>query len=255
MVMSCSQARWARPSGVAAIITLNAAMSAVVSRTMMICSQLTCTTNVIFRCPDLVSLHDKGQAYRFIILGPEGTWSTIVAINGRDQWRFSIIRGPEGRELTREEIHAAIRRAGMLRVDALQDLFVAAETLARFRASAEGPLAIMTNGGGAGVGSGLAAGFTFSSISGGSAVCEPQHDPALVVSWQPQVDSWCRSSSSTAIGPPLQGSAVVKANSRRPVPWGTLPTCPTGRAGNVKPGRLLPSCARRRAARSWPLGR
>ncbi|MCK7501370.1 MAG: hypothetical protein MZW92_73225 [Comamonadaceae bacterium] len=28
---------------------------------------------------------------------------------------------------------AAIRRAGMLRVDTLQDLFLAAETLARFR--------------------------------------------------------------------------------------------------------------------------
>jgi 2-polyprenyl-6-methoxyphenol hydroxylase-like FAD-dependent oxidoreductase len=72
---------------------------------------LTYTTNVIFRCPHLVSLHDKGEAYRFIILGPEGTWATIVAINGRDQWRFSIIRGPQQRELTNEEIHAAIRRA------------------------------------------------------------------------------------------------------------------------------------------------
>lgn len=52
---------------------------------------------------------------------------------------------------------AAIRRAGMLRVDTLQDLFVAAETLARFqalprteRASFE-RLTIVTNGGGAGV--------------------------------------------------------------------------------------------------------
>jgi 2-polyprenyl-6-methoxyphenol hydroxylase-like FAD-dependent oxidoreductase len=72
---------------------------------------LTHTTNVIFRCPHLVSLHDKGEAYRFIILEPEGTWSTIVAINGRDQWRFSIIRGPQDRELTPDEIHAAIRRA------------------------------------------------------------------------------------------------------------------------------------------------
>jgi len=51
---------------------------------------------------------------------------------------------------------AAIRRAGLLRVDTLDDLFVAAETLARFRSTAEGPLAIMTNGGGAGV---LAADF------------------------------------------------------------------------------------------------
>ena len=59
---------------------------------------LTYTTNVIFRCPDLVALHDKGQAYRFIILGPEGTWATIVAINGRDQWRFSLIGSQEQRE-------------------------------------------------------------------------------------------------------------------------------------------------------------
>jgi 2-polyprenyl-6-methoxyphenol hydroxylase-like FAD-dependent oxidoreductase len=72
---------------------------------------LTYTTNVIFRCPHLLSLHDKGAAYRFIILGPEGTWATIVAINGRDQWRFSIIGGAEQRELTNAEIHAAIRRA------------------------------------------------------------------------------------------------------------------------------------------------
>jgi 2-polyprenyl-6-methoxyphenol hydroxylase-like FAD-dependent oxidoreductase len=78
---------------------------------------LTYTTNVIFRCPHLVSLHDKGEAYRFIILGLEGTWATIVAINGRDQWRFSIIRGPQQRELTTDEIHAAIRRAAGLDFD------------------------------------------------------------------------------------------------------------------------------------------
>jgi len=72
---------------------------------------LTYTTNVIFRCPGLVALHDKGRAYRFIILGPEGTWSTIVAINGTDQWRFSIIGGNEPREYTTDEIHALIGRA------------------------------------------------------------------------------------------------------------------------------------------------
>ena len=46
---------------------------------------------------------------------------------------------------------AAIRRAGMLRVDTLQDLFMAAETLARFRGSHGSGLTVMTNGGGAGV--------------------------------------------------------------------------------------------------------
>jgi acetyltransferase len=48
-------------------------------------------------------------------------------------------------------IDAAIRRAGMLRVDTLQDLFMAAETLAHFRGSAQRGLTLMTNGGGAGV--------------------------------------------------------------------------------------------------------
>jgi acetyltransferase len=46
---------------------------------------------------------------------------------------------------------AAIRRAGMLRVDTLQELFMAAETLARFGANRDEALTIMTNGGGAGV--------------------------------------------------------------------------------------------------------
>ncbi|HJV60747.1 MAG TPA: GNAT family N-acetyltransferase [Albitalea sp.] len=46
---------------------------------------------------------------------------------------------------------AAIRRAGMLRVDTLQDLFMAAETLARFGGRHDESLTIMTNGGGAGV--------------------------------------------------------------------------------------------------------
>ena len=46
---------------------------------------------------------------------------------------------------------AAIRRAGMLRVDTLQQLFLAAETLARLRGNRDDRLTIVTNGGGAGV--------------------------------------------------------------------------------------------------------
>ncbi|WP_439590332.1 bifunctional acetate--CoA ligase family protein/GNAT family N-acetyltransferase [Hydrogenophaga sp.] len=46
---------------------------------------------------------------------------------------------------------AALRRAGMLRVDTLQELFIAAETLSRFRGNQSNTLTIMTNGGGAGV--------------------------------------------------------------------------------------------------------
>jgi 2-polyprenyl-6-methoxyphenol hydroxylase-like FAD-dependent oxidoreductase len=71
---------------------------------------LTNTTNVIFRDPDLVLRHDKGRAYRFIVIGTEGTWATIVAINGNDRWRMSIVRSPRG-GMSREEIGDAIRRA------------------------------------------------------------------------------------------------------------------------------------------------
>jgi len=46
---------------------------------------------------------------------------------------------------------AAIRRAGMLRVDTLHELFTAAQTLARFRGNRSEVLTIMTNGGGGGV--------------------------------------------------------------------------------------------------------
>ncbi len=46
---------------------------------------------------------------------------------------------------------AAIARAGMLRVDTLLQLFLAAETLTRFRGNQSDELLIVTNGGGAGV--------------------------------------------------------------------------------------------------------
>ena len=46
---------------------------------------------------------------------------------------------------------AAIRRAGMLRVNTLQELFLAAETLSRFRTNTHESLTVLTNGGGAGV--------------------------------------------------------------------------------------------------------
>ena len=73
---------------------------------------LTYTTNIIFRSAGFETLHDKPCGYRFIFLDENGTWATIVAINGRDQWRMSIIGNRhEKRELRADEIDAAIRRA------------------------------------------------------------------------------------------------------------------------------------------------
>ncbi|WP_050772468.1 FAD-dependent oxidoreductase [Sagittula stellata] len=72
---------------------------------------LTYTTNVIFRCKDLPSLHDKGKAYRFIFIGEEGTWLTIVAIDGADRWRLSYVGSQERRTLEEADIHKLILRA------------------------------------------------------------------------------------------------------------------------------------------------
>jgi 2-polyprenyl-6-methoxyphenol hydroxylase-like FAD-dependent oxidoreductase len=72
---------------------------------------LTYTTNVMFRCADFPALHDKGKAYRFIFIGPEGTWLTIVAINGGDRFRMSIVGSADKVTHSEADIHAALRRA------------------------------------------------------------------------------------------------------------------------------------------------
>jgi 2-polyprenyl-6-methoxyphenol hydroxylase-like FAD-dependent oxidoreductase len=72
---------------------------------------LTYTTNVLFRCSNFSALHDKGQGYRFIFIGPEGVWLTIVAVNGADRFRMSIVGTPEKINHGEADIRAALRRA------------------------------------------------------------------------------------------------------------------------------------------------
>ncbi len=74
---------------------------------------LTHTTNLIFRRAGFEALHGKPPGYRFILLDEDvGTWATIVAINGHDEWRMSIIRSSaDGRALPENEMRDAIRRA------------------------------------------------------------------------------------------------------------------------------------------------
>lgn len=73
---------------------------------------LTHTTNVIFRCPEFNQLHDKQPGYRYMFVGPAGIWATIVAINGCDQWRMSIIGNAQERpEYTEQQIKEYAHRA------------------------------------------------------------------------------------------------------------------------------------------------
>ncbi len=78
---------------------------------------------------------------------------------------------------------AAIRRAGMLRVDTLQDLFMAAETLARFGANRDESLTLMTNGGGAGVMAADAAALAGVSLSELGDGVRAALDAALPPTW------------------------------------------------------------------------
>ncbi len=73
---------------------------------------LTYTTNVIFRCVGFNKLHDKTPGYRYMFVGPNGIWATIVAIDGRDHWRMSIIGNREERpEYGSDELQALAFKA------------------------------------------------------------------------------------------------------------------------------------------------
>jgi 2-polyprenyl-6-methoxyphenol hydroxylase-like FAD-dependent oxidoreductase len=72
---------------------------------------LTYTTHVLFRSAELPELHDKGNGYRFLFIGPQGTWLTITSINGSDLWRMQIIGSTERRKPTAAEIDDALRQA------------------------------------------------------------------------------------------------------------------------------------------------
>jgi 2-polyprenyl-6-methoxyphenol hydroxylase-like FAD-dependent oxidoreductase len=72
---------------------------------------LTHTTNVVFRAPGLDALHPTRPGYRYIFVGPQGTWATLVAIDGHDRWRMSIIGSTEPRTYTEDELKSLAHRA------------------------------------------------------------------------------------------------------------------------------------------------
>ena len=53
----------------------------------------------------------RAKPYRFIFIGPEGTWLTIVAINGGDRFRMSIVGSVEQVAHSEADIRSALQRA------------------------------------------------------------------------------------------------------------------------------------------------
>lgn len=58
---------------------------------------LTYTTNIVFRSADFHHIGRKKPGYRYVFIDNSGVWATIVAINGREDWRFSIVGSSEKR--------------------------------------------------------------------------------------------------------------------------------------------------------------
>jgi FAD binding domain len=72
--------------------------------------QLDLSMSVYLRIKELRRYHDKGDAYRYVFVGPEGTWLVLTTIDGRDLWRLQVIGVPD-RDLEKVDIPAMMRRA------------------------------------------------------------------------------------------------------------------------------------------------
>jgi 2-polyprenyl-6-methoxyphenol hydroxylase-like FAD-dependent oxidoreductase len=64
---------------------------------------------VYLRIPDLHAQHDKGRAFRYVFVGPEGTWSFLSIVDGKDLWRLQLVDLDEER-LHKADIAALMRR-------------------------------------------------------------------------------------------------------------------------------------------------
>ena len=46
---------------------------------------------IYLRIPNLHAQHDKGKAFRYVFVGPEGTWSFLSIVDGKDLWRLQLV--------------------------------------------------------------------------------------------------------------------------------------------------------------------
>jgi 2-polyprenyl-6-methoxyphenol hydroxylase-like FAD-dependent oxidoreductase len=64
---------------------------------------------IYLRIPNLFAFHDKEKAFRYVFVGPEGTWSILTTVDGRDLWRLQLVDIDESR-LHNTDIPAVVRR-------------------------------------------------------------------------------------------------------------------------------------------------
>jgi 2-polyprenyl-6-methoxyphenol hydroxylase-like FAD-dependent oxidoreductase len=72
---------------------------------------LNSNVNAFFSCTDHAALFHHGRAVMQWLIDGRGVWADIVSVNGRDLWRFSLMRIPAGAQPGKEEMAAHLRRA------------------------------------------------------------------------------------------------------------------------------------------------
>jgi 2-polyprenyl-6-methoxyphenol hydroxylase-like FAD-dependent oxidoreductase len=65
--------------------------------------------NVVFRSAELLRLHDKGAGF-YTFVGPEGTWASMLPIDGKTVWRLQLTKVDRA-AFNRDEAAELIRRA------------------------------------------------------------------------------------------------------------------------------------------------
>jgi 2-polyprenyl-6-methoxyphenol hydroxylase-like FAD-dependent oxidoreductase len=67
------------------------------------------SVNIMLRTPDLSAIHDKGNAGRYVLIGPEGPWASLTPADA-ERWRL-MIHGEEEDEPLNIDAAAEVRRA------------------------------------------------------------------------------------------------------------------------------------------------
>lgn len=67
------------------------------------------TMNAYVRVPDFQSLHHTKQAFRYVFVGPEGTWSFLTMIDGKDLYRLQVL-GLDKDSVHKVDVDALMKR-------------------------------------------------------------------------------------------------------------------------------------------------
>jgi 2-polyprenyl-6-methoxyphenol hydroxylase-like FAD-dependent oxidoreductase len=65
--------------------------------------------SIYVRSPEFRGAHALGDAYRYVMVGPDGPWSVLTTIDGRDLWRVQLI-GSDAVDVRTADLHDVIRR-------------------------------------------------------------------------------------------------------------------------------------------------